>query len=648
MLTFEELVSQLKSNDTLGETPEAFDKKIKFLIKQHLNFDHPERKKLVIELLKTNTTLLSLEFGNVYPNGEDAVALGEALKLNRSLTNVSLKACNLDGKDLDVVLMGLEQNKNVKKLFLWGNHFKEKDHQRIAVFLCVNHSLTELEISFNNVTDKSAQIIANALSKNYGLKKLDISWNEIGNDGIKAIAQTLFLNRTLQSLVIGRNKFGFEGIQALASVLEVNLNLTELDLSNQGIGVKGATVLCTALKKNKTLKVLGLNESCFEDVGACDYNGLKQAEINSIIASLLAENQSIQRLTFELNNLGDQGAVFFSQALLLNKSLTYLDINCNYIRSLGISAIGAALKYNQSLTFLNLGYNFIGSDARNNGDYGIECVHKSLVTLVSGLSQNTTLKELRFYSAHLDSPKFAKVFAPALEQNKGLTSLKMRGNAFEIEGAKALLSALRKNHTLIDFEILGNELNNTERKINAEIEKILKKNALDKEILSIVFETLESIMPDSQDIIKKIYSYEDPDSVDHMIAELDEPATNTIYESARTSELQRDTNDLVDKISDKDVKNAKDVNDVKDVKKAGNEKDVKRNQDNNPSDQTVSISIGVDTCKPDIDLSIDITNSDQSPIESQQGPSLLTQFHQHLTSAKNRLQSFASATRRLF
>jgi len=129
--------------------------------------------------------------------------------------------------------------------------------------------------------------------------------------------------------------------------------------------------------------------------------------INTIILGL-ERNIPLKKLSFNLNGIGDEGAIALAKALKTNITLAQLFINKNNIGANGAIAIAEALKTNTTLTALYMSDNDIGDEGAN-------------------------------------------AFAETLIINKTLTTLIANYCNIGVEGHKKLVDAIMINTTLVDL-----------------------------------------------------------------------------------------------------------------------------------------------------------------------------------------------------
>jgi hypothetical protein len=119
-----------------------------------------------------------------------------------------------------------------------------------------------------------------------------------------------------------------------------------------------------------------------------------------------------------------------------SKKLIKLDLSNQQelaIETFAVSFLASALPTNTSLKFLDL-----SSNRLNDGD---------VTSLAAALEENSALEELRLVNCNV-SDRSATTLANHLPFMRGLKSLWLYGNPFDMEGAKNLLEAVRVNANL--------------------------------------------------------------------------------------------------------------------------------------------------------------------------------------------------------
>ncbi|OAQ23034.1 hypothetical protein K457DRAFT_1911315 [Linnemannia elongata AG-77] len=169
----------------------------------------------IVEKLKTNSTLTTLDLFNNSIGDSGAVVLSKALKTNSTLTTLDLS----------------------------GNSIGDKGAVALSEALKTNSTMTTLDLSGNSIGDKGAVALFEALKTNSTLITLDLWSNSIGDNGAVALFEALKTNSTMTTLDLSGNSIRENGVLALSEALKTNSALTTLDLSGNSIGDNGAVAL---------------------------------------------------------------------------------------------------------------------------------------------------------------------------------------------------------------------------------------------------------------------------------------------------------------------------------------------------------------------------------------------------------------------
>ena len=301
-------------------------------------------------VLKTNTTVTTLDLRGNGIGGDGAAALGECLKSNTSLTTLGLVGSGIGGNGVAALGECLLNNTSLTKLDLKLNQIGGDGAAALGECLKCNTSLTMLVLWRNCIGDDGAAALGECLKYNTSLTKLDLQVNQIGGDGAAALGEYLKCNTSLTKLNLFGNVIGDDGAAALGECLKCNTSLTKLDLGNNIIGDGGAGALGECLKCNTSLTKLDLKVNEIGDDGA------------AALGEGLKYSTSLTKLDLGYNDIGDDGAAALGECLKYNKSLTKLDLKVNEIGGDGAAALGEGLKYNTSLKKLDLDKNEIGDD----------------------------------------------------------------------------------------------------------------------------------------------------------------------------------------------------------------------------------------------------------------------------------------------
>ncbi|KAL0239469.1 hypothetical protein GEMRC1_009577 [Eukaryota sp. GEM-RC1] len=185
----------------------------------------------LMESLKVNDTVTSINLSGNYYHDELIIALADMLKVNARLAIVNLS----------------------------GNNVGCEGIRALAEALKINTSVTSVDLSANSIEDESVRDLAEMLKVNARVTNVNLSENNIRNQGITALAEALKVNTTVTSVDLSINFIEDEGARALADMLKVNTTVTSVDVSFNSIGDEGARALAEMLKVNRKVKIVEVN-----------------------------------------------------------------------------------------------------------------------------------------------------------------------------------------------------------------------------------------------------------------------------------------------------------------------------------------------------------------------------------------------------
>ncbi|KAH9504784.1 hypothetical protein Btru_061951 [Bulinus truncatus] len=122
----------------------------------------------------------------------------------------------------------LKNNSSLTSLDLSQNEFSITGAVCIGRALVVNESLIDLDLSWNSIRRQGAVAIANGIRVNKTLEMLDLSWNGFGIEGAVALQRSLSVNRTLKMLDLSNNRLNDDAVRKLSFGLKKNLTLETL------------------------------------------------------------------------------------------------------------------------------------------------------------------------------------------------------------------------------------------------------------------------------------------------------------------------------------------------------------------------------------------------------------------------------------
>ncbi|KAF9578686.1 hypothetical protein BGW38_005403, partial [Lunasporangiospora selenospora] len=376
--------------------------------------------RILTKVLRTNSTLTTLDLYKNKIGDNEAMVLAEALEINSTLVTLNLNENDIGDYGAKVLAEALKINSTLTALDLFYNKIGVYGAKALAEALKINSTLTTLNLDYNNIGDNGTKALAEALKINSILTTLNLYSNNIGNDGAKALAVALKINSNLTTLDLNHN-IGVDGAKALAEALKINSTLTTLNLLTNKIGVDGAKALAEALKINSNLTTLNLSSNKIKDGGA------------KALAKALKINSNLTTLNLHNNSIGVDGAKALAEALKINSTLDTLVLSDNSIRVDGAKALAKELKISSTLTTLNLQSNNIGDDGTK--------------ALAEALKINSTLTTLNLYYNNIGVDG-AKALAEVLRINTNLTTLNLQSNSIGVDGTKVLAEARMTNTNL--------------------------------------------------------------------------------------------------------------------------------------------------------------------------------------------------------
>jgi len=261
-----------------------------------------------------------------------------------------------EGEDIGWLGYFIGNNTKLQTLHLCGN-WASHSHIR-SLFIGLNRNKTIQNISFELVNLSDAlmfPMLDNFFKNNHNLTAFKVSGLLLSAEGARQLSLTMgSCSRSLKRIILeDLNDDDIEDVPLVDTItaLSIHPQLEELDFGGTRIGRNGFIALANTLRNWSTpmLQKLRLRESDFDDEGLKHLvNAL--AHVNTLqelymplnfyitiqgwkkVATLLEIPGSNleELLIFSSNNIGDEGALVFANALSNNNMLTTLDLqNCN-------------------------------------------------------------------------------------------------------------------------------------------------------------------------------------------------------------------------------------------------------------------------------------------------------------------------------
>lgn len=337
----------------------------------------PAAVTLLMDIVKTNTTVTSLDLYGCAAGAEGGKAIAAALVENAALTTLELGANELGAEGSAAIARALEANTALTSLDLDGNHIGDAGGLAIAAALGTNTALQSLSLARNAIKGEAAEALAVAAMGSVSLQHLsglpiraleaslqaepalDVSGTYLGSVGGLVLGGLLQASRPpmLTSLDASGTMLGAEGGSTLVEALASCPALTALSLGDTMLGAEGGKAVAARLGEHATLATLNLRHN---ELGAAG---------GVAVAAALAHNAppALTSLDLAYNRLGDAGGGAIAASLTLHTTLASLRLDNNAIEAWGGKAFAEALAAPESatsLTALALGFNRLDDDAK--------------------------------------------------------------------------------------------------------------------------------------------------------------------------------------------------------------------------------------------------------------------------------------------
>jgi Ran GTPase-activating protein (RanGAP) involved in mRNA processing and transport len=318
----------------------------------------------------------------------------------------------------------LKDDKNYKELYISLIYIDEMVANAIVDVLRSNDRKWD-GVHLAHCTGQVEVVITNALALGSVQKITLLPDSDHMNDKcLYALANGLRVNKSVKSLVLRVNLSKQLAI-ALAEGLGCNSALEDLSLLLSASDRYSIAALARGIQRNTKLRSLKLNQCSLEDGHVSD------------LVLALDSHPSLLDLSVQGRCCRSKGIIAISSLLKSDsKKLIKLDLSNQQelaIETFAVSFLASALPTNTTLKFLDL-----SSNRLNDGD---------VTSLAAALEENSALEELRLVNCNV-SDRSATTLANHLPFMRGLKSLWLYGNPFDMEGAKNLLEAVRGNSNL--------------------------------------------------------------------------------------------------------------------------------------------------------------------------------------------------------
>ena len=195
----------------------------------------------LVQRLRNNTTLISLELGSLEMDKEEAMSLKQVLIENTTLREINLFGCIKSIEMAEVVAEGLQYNTGITKLVLWGIEgvgtlvqrlrnnttlislelgsleMDKEEAMSLKYVLIENTTLREIELYKCIKSMEVAEVVAEGLQYNTGVTKLVLV--SIERDGVtETLIKGLSYNSSAQSLILCNNDTDYHVLNDLLRI----------------------------------------------------------------------------------------------------------------------------------------------------------------------------------------------------------------------------------------------------------------------------------------------------------------------------------------------------------------------------------------------------------------------------------------------
>lgn len=373
-----------------------------------------------IHCLKDCCHLQKVEISADFKLSEVSRAVFDLISTSSTLRELKIVPKFQGGSFLGDLCGKLASNQHLQKL---EAECFQTELDSIGTLLSKNDHLQEIAINISR--DNSDFRLFESLGQNMSIKKFALVFYEsrLPLQGLHFLVG----NQTLTSLKMENFVLSEDGIRNFSEFVGNSNCLTELDLSSC-IDSAHLSVLIEGLYRNGNIKSLIL---------AQNFLGVEESKK---ITKFLENNSSLTQLCLNGNEISE-GVGSLIDVLKVNTVLKVLDISSNNLNESEAEKIAEYLVENKFIEQLNIGSNYF---------------NQALVTILSSLRKNKSLKALDCSFTVRIKIEFGDEIAKMIQMNEGLTELKIGGNPLTKFTAHKMLYALTSNDCLQRLDLSPN------------------------------------------------------------------------------------------------------------------------------------------------------------------------------------------------
>jgi hypothetical protein len=317
----------------------------------------------VIDFIKQNRTITSLNLGHNYDIEYDPIRLREAIATDTTLRELNLDYCPIDesfyqafeynstlislstqsatfeGGQLPAIFAALQRNNTLQSLKIGFDSMCEGAPIALGMFLKTNTTLQKLKIGFEDHCALYFGPMFDALTQNPTLTALDVSsvapnfskhlacFIEQGRVGIafrqisiqlsdiskkaSRLMRALATLPKLERLNFTSSMLGPNSVDAIADLVEASTSLKKLDLYQCQLGDEGVIRVCAAVARNSTLRHL------------CFGGDTHKEPVFIAVCDLIAKHTSLECLDFSGSDITADYRPMFEEAIATS-CITYV------------------------------------------------------------------------------------------------------------------------------------------------------------------------------------------------------------------------------------------------------------------------------------------------------------------------------------
>ena len=251
--------------------------------------------------------------------------------------NTCLKELNFDTHiQSKPFYMGLSHNTTIQKMYFEDLDLLDGEiFHLMSPFLKGDHNLTEFQVVDCEFGDGCARHFSLALGAcNKSFKKITLSNMQMGDGQLSDIIVALSMHPQLEQIDLASMNIGRNECTALATLLQcTTTELQKLNLNHNRIDDKGLDDLIRSLVNGHQLQGLYLASNQLITTRGWE----------SLSTLLEVPNSNLEELVFSSNNIGDNGALTFANALVGNSKLKNLYLHDNGITDEGWASFSQPL-----------------------------------------------------------------------------------------------------------------------------------------------------------------------------------------------------------------------------------------------------------------------------------------------------------------